>query len=61
MKKYSRRVAGVLLVVLLLLLVVLSLGYVEVSPSVMYSLFIVILFILALLVMPKHFEKKRKR
>lgn len=61
MERYSKNIAIALVIFLLVLLVVLSLGYVEVAPSVMYSLFISILFILSLVVLPKAFEKKPKK
>ena len=61
MKKYSKGVALGLIVFLMALLVILSLGLVNVSMSVMYSLFISILFIIALVMIPKALEKPKRR
>jgi len=61
MKKSSKSIAIGLIIFLLLLLVVLSFGFVDVPMSVMYSLFLSILFILSLLVIPKAFENKERK
>ncbi len=61
MKKYSKSIAIALIIFLLILMVVLSLGLVEISSGVMYSLFFSILFILSLVVIPKAFENKNKK
>lgn len=55
MRRHAKKVGVGLVIFLLILLVVLSLGLVPVSPNVMYSLFLTILFILALIVIPKAF------
>ncbi|MEM4245116.1 MAG: hypothetical protein QXR60_02855 [Candidatus Nanoarchaeia archaeon] len=61
MEKYTQQIAIGLVTVLLILLIVLSLGYVDVSMNVLYSLFLCILFILSLIFTPKFFEKKPKK
>jgi hypothetical protein len=61
MKKYSKGIALGLIVFLMALLVVLSLGFVDVPLSVMYSLFISILFIVALVVIPRALERPKRR
>ncbi len=61
MKKYSKNIAIALIIFILILLVVLSLGFVEVSSGVMYSLFFSMLFILSLVIIPKAFENKNKK
>ena len=61
MKKYSKGIALGLIVFLMALLVILSLGLVDVPMSVMYSLFLSILFIVALVVIPKALEKPKRR
>ena len=61
MKRYTKKIAVGLVIFLLILLVVLSLGFVEVPMNVMYSLFLSILFILALVVIPKAFGPRHRK
>lgn len=61
MEKHIKKIAIGLVGVLLMLLVILSMGYVEIESSVMYSLLLAILFVLSLIVIPKAFEKKGKK
>lgn len=60
MKRWSKYTGLSLAAFLLLLLIVLSLGFVEVSSGVMLSLFLSIIFILALVALSKVFAPKKR-